>query len=135
MITPGICTQAKLAWLRSMEHDDFWIALYGKNANLNPHVAAYTPEGEVVGLGYTRGGMKLEGISFGVTGSRAWMDWSVDPRIEVASISASGALVYNRSKNDLAMVVLAFEEDIISRNGPWWLEFAPAGETATIRIA
>lgn len=135
MLTPGICVQAKLAWLKSMEHDDIWIALYTKNANLNAHTAQYTPDGEVVGQGYERGGKRLEGMSFGTTGLRAWIDWSVDPRWEAATISAAAALIYNRSRNNLALAVLVLEDVISSKNGPWWLEFAPPGDTATIRWA
>lgn len=132
---PGICTQAKLAWLKSMEHDDIWIALYTPNANINPHTAVYTPDGEVTGMGYERGGARMEGIAFGVTGSRAWIDWSVDPKWEVASISADSAMIYNKTRNNLALCVLAFGELITSKNGPWWLELSPPGDTATIRWA
>jgi hypothetical protein len=135
MIAPGICVQAKLALLQSMQHDDIWIALYGKHAALSSNTTHYTPEGEVVGMGYERGGKRLNGINFGVSGSRAWIDWSEDPRWEVASISAAGAMIYNRSKNDLALCVLAFEDVITSKNGPWWLELPPPGETAVVRWA
>lgn len=134
MITPGICTQAKLAWLRSMAQDDIWIALYGKDANLNPELSAYTPEGEVEGMGYERGGTRVNGVAFGVSGSRAWMDFD-DPRWGVCTIKASAALVYNRSKNDLALCVLSFGSAISSTNGPWWLELPPPGDTAVIRWA
>ena len=135
MITPGICTQAKLAWLKSMESDDIWLALYNDKANLNPHTACYTPDGEVAGMGYERGGIRMDGINFGIAGSRAWIDWSVDPRWKIASISATGAMIYNKSRNNLALCILAFDEIITSKNGPWWLELAPPGETATIRWA
>jgi hypothetical protein len=134
-LTPGICTQAKLAWLRSMAQDDIWIALYTKDANLSPRTAAYTPDGEVAGMGYERGGKQLRGISFGVTDSRAWVDWSEDPRWDVSSIKAWGAMIYNRSMNDLALCIITFDSAISSTNAPWWLELPPPGETAIIRWA
>lgn len=132
---PGICTQAKLAWLKSMADDDIWIALYTKEANINPNTATYTPDGEVVGMGYEAGGKRLNGMSFGITGSRAWIDWSEDPRWEMSTIKAASAMIYNRSKNDLALCVLVFDGVISSTNGPWWLELPPPGETAVIRWA
>lgn len=134
MVTPGICTQAKLAWLRSMAEDDIWIALYGKDANLSPDTACYTPDGEVEGMGYERCGQRLTGIAFGIDGSRAWMDWD-DPRWQMSTIKAAYAMIYNRSKNDLALCVLSFGGVISSTNGPWSLELPPPGDTAIIRWA
>lgn len=131
--TPGICTAAKLAWLKSMEHDDIWLALYGKDAEIGPSTSAYTPKGEVSGLGYSAGGCALEGIAFGVTGGTAWIDWTHDPRWEVATVRASAAMIYNRTKGNLALAVLTFGGEIASTNGPWWMELPPPGATAIIR--
>lgn len=134
MITTGICTQSKLAMLKSMERDEFYLALYTKEANLNPHTATYTPDGEVIGSGYFRGGIRLSKPTFGVTGSRAWMDFD-DPRLENATIKAWGGMIYNRTRNNLAIAVLEFDDVIASTNAPWWLELPPPGETAIIRWA
>lgn len=130
---PGICTQAKLAFLKSMEDDEFYMSLYGEGADINPHTESYTSDGEVSGPGYTAGGIRLEGIKFGVTGSRAWIDWD-DPKWDVATIDASAAMIYNRTKNNLAICVLVFERTR-SSNAPWWLELPPPGETAVFRWA
>ena len=51
------------------------------------------------------------------------------------SIKAAAAMIYNRSKNDLALCILVFDGVITSTNAPWWLELAPPGDTATIRWA
>lgn len=131
---PGICTQAKLAWLKSMAQDDIWIALYGPTANINPHTPHYTLEGEVIGMGYDAGGKRMTGINFGVTGSRAWIDWD-DPRWDFCTIKASSAMIYNKSKSNLALCVLVFGDVISSTNGPWWLELPPPGENALLRWA
>lgn len=133
--TPGICTAAKLAWLKSMEHDDIWIALYGADAEINPNTSTYTPKGEVSGVGYRPGGMRMDGINFGTTGSTAWIDWTVDPRWENATIKAHAAMIYNRTRDNLAIAVLKFAGEVASTNGPWWMELPAPGATATIRWA
>lgn len=131
--TSGICVAAKLAWLKSMEHDDFWVALYGRDADIGPSTTHYTTKGEVRGLGYDAGGCALQDITFGITGQCAWVNWERDPRWEVASIRASSAMIYNRTKDNLAIAVFALSGEIVSTNGPWWMELPPPGETAVIR--
>lgn len=133
MPTPGLCTAAKLAFLKSMEADDFCIALYGKGAEIGPDTEAYTAHGEVQGPGYVPGGQCLEGIEIGVTASTAWMTWREPVRWENSTIRATHALVYNRSKQDLAIAVLSFGGEVVSTNGPWVLEMPATG--GVVRIA
>jgi len=116
-----------------MENDDFCVALYGKHASIDPHVEAYTPDGEVAGQGYAAGGQQLRGIVVGVTGSTAWMTWTEPVRWENATIHATHAMIYNRTKNNLALAVLSLGGEVVSTNGPWLLEFPAPGATAVIR--
>jgi hypothetical protein len=62
MITVAISNSFKLALAESVLGDQFKIALYTSDANLNVDTTEYTTNGEVSGPGYTAGGMDLESI-------------------------------------------------------------------------
>lgn len=92
--------------------DTFKIALYTNAATLNADTAAYTTTGEVVGTGYTAGGIALAvtqtptlGIQTGPTavayisfGNASWF----------GSITARGALIYKAGGGNPAVCVLDF---------------------------
>lgn len=133
MATPGLCTVAKLMFLKSMEADDLYVALYDKSADIGPNTDTYVAHGEVAGAGYVHGGQMLSGVEIGTTASTAWMTWREPVRWENATIRAAYALIYNRSKQNMALAVLSFGGEVVSTNGPWVLEFPATG--GTVRIA
>lgn len=134
-ILGGTCVGAKRDFLATMARDVFKLALYTDAAMLNPQTQIYTPQGEVVAQGYDRGGKVLTGLHIGLDQDVAVMGWR-DPVVwENASITAHGALIYNASRGNRALVVVAFGKPISSTDGPFRLRMPPVtAETAVIRI-
>lgn len=129
-ITSGLCVSAKLALLRSMENDEFKVALYGPEANLSPiNATEYTPEGEVKAKGYTPGGKTLQGLRIDLDGTTAIMGWERDPVWNNVSIKAKGAMIYNASRDNVAIAICEFDDVKISTNGNFRLEMPPLSAT------
>ena len=126
-IQSAMCVSARRDWFRGVhqESDVYMIALYDGSANLNVLTERYTTVGEVQGAGYKPGGLRLEGFMAGVDGVTAIMQWKVDPVWKNATINARGALVYNKSKHDLALGVVDFGKAVVSTNGPWVFPMPP----------
>lgn len=114
MIRPGMCFSYKREILRGIHREDheYYIALYTKGADLSPRTEAYTPAGEVQGLGYEAGGVKLTG--FRVTGNEVGCLDFDDLFLKRASIAADGALIYNKTAGNRAVVVCRFPETIVA---------------------
>lgn len=99
-IVQAFCTSFKKQLLeavhdfRTVGGDTFKIALYTEAANLNATTTTYSPVGEIVGAGYTAGGLNLVNIGpteYNLAGVCSFQTaaWSG------ASFSARGALIYN----------------------------------------
>jgi hypothetical protein len=84
---------------------------------LGAATTAYAITNEVVGTGYTAGGVTLSGFNVTTSGTTAILDFTTDPSWASASITARGALIYNSSKSNKAVYVLDFGSDITSTNG------------------
>lgn len=92
--------------------DVFKVALYTSAANLGASTTEYTTTGEVVGGGYTAGGLALtiatsptsgtNGVAFISFGTATWPS---------ATTAARGALIYNASKANKSVCVLDFGGD------------------------
>lgn len=137
MIIPGMPIEAKLAAVRSLAApaDEVCMALYGQEAHISPTTSHYTTDGEVRAKGYVAGGKKLEGYVSGVDGATAYVNWTENPVWPVASIRAKGALIYNRSKNNIVLSVVEFDELVISTNGPFVVPMPKSTAlTAVLRI-
>lgn len=137
MIVSGLCTAAKRDFLMGVHtpSDEYRIALYTARADLSPATTVYTAVGEVSGPGYVRGGQPLVGYRCGIDGGVAVMGWLEAPVWHNASLSASGALIYNASKGNRALVVVDFGQAVSSTNGDYRLLLPPpTAETALIRI-
>lgn len=123
MIRQGLIKAAKQAFLRGVHQpgDTYKIALFTAGANLDPDsTQTYTPVGEVKGQGYEAGGLVLSGIQYAT--DDACMGWASGPRWPVSSIRARGALIYNASKNNAALVALDFGEEKVSSVGPFFMD-------------
>lgn len=132
MITSGLCVSAKLDFLKGVHQpgDQYKMALYTAAANLSPlSTTAYTSAGEVQTKGYQAGGMPLTGIEYVTAGTSAVMGWSYDPQWKNVSIKAKGAMIYNASKDNKALVVVEFPNEIISTNGNFRVEMPPVTGT------
>jgi hypothetical protein len=115
--------------------DVFKIALYTSSATLGASTTAYTTSNEVTGTGYTAGGNTLTNVTPTTSGTTAFTDFA-DTTWTTATITANGALIYNSSKSDKAVAVLAFGGDKTSTAGDFSLIFPTAdASNAIIRLA
>jgi len=145
-ITSALCTSFKKELLER-KHDfnatsghTFKIALYTSSASLDAATTAYTASNEVVGTGYTAGGIALTNIDPTSSGTTAFVDFA-DATWASATITAAGALIYNTttdggSATTNAVAVISFGGDKTSTNGDFVVQFPTAdASNAIIRIA
>lgn len=114
--------------------DEYRIALYLEQASLGAQTKVYTPLQEVNAAGYKPGGQKLTGYLAKLDGPVALLDWE-DPVWPNASITARGALIFNFTKGNRAVVVMDLGKDYVSTNGEFKVFLPePTAETAVVRI-
>lgn len=119
MISGGWTNAVKLGFLTGVHkpEDVYKLALYNKSASLNALTDVFTATGEVSGKGYTSGGRTIEGYRAELHGTTALLSWDNNVVWPQASIQAHGGLIYNASKDNAAMLVVDFGEDVKSTNG------------------
>ena len=145
-ITSALCTSFKKELLER-KHDfnassghTFKIALYTSAANLGAATTNYSTSNEVVGTGYTAGGVTLTNIDPTSSGTTAFVDFA-DATWPSATITAAGALIYNTttdggSSTTNAVAVISFGGDKTSTNGDFVVQFPVAdASNAIIRLA
>ena len=87
------------------------------------------------GTGYSAGGNTLTRVDPSTDGTTAFTDFA-DTTFSTATITANGALIYNSSASDAAVIVLAFGGDKTSTAGDFTVQFPTAdASNAIIRIA
>ena len=136
-ITQAIPTSYKGEALQGIHEaaDVYKIALYTSAAVLGPTTTVYSAANEVVGTGYTAGGVTLTGFSVTTSGTTAILDFTNDPSWAAATITARGALIYNSSKGNKAVFVMDFGSDISSTNGTFAITLpTPDAANGLIRI-
>ena len=114
MIAAAVCTTFKRDVLALA--GDVKIALYTAAAMLSKATTVYSAAHEVVGEGYTPGGLTLTGLTTAIEGDTAGVIWT-DPVWPTATITARGALIYHASKGNRAVAVLDFGADVTSTHG------------------
>ena len=145
-ITSAVCTSFKKELLER-KHDfnatsahTFKLALYTSAATLGASTTNYTTTNEVVGTGYTAGGITLTNIDPTSSGTTAFVDFN-DATFSSATITAAGALIYNTTTDGgtgttNAVAVISFGGDKTSTNGDFVVQFPTADATnAIVRIA
>jgi len=136
-IIQGMCTSFKRELMLALHNFDtatFKLALYTSAADLSPATTAYTTSGEVVGAGYTAGGVALSTVAPVVDGTVALVDFS-DAAWPVATLTARGALIYNSSAADRAVAVLDFGADRSATGATFTVQFpAATAASAIVRI-
>ena len=117
--------------------DVFKIALYTSAATLGASTTTYTTSNEVAnGNGYLTGGNTLTNVTPTTSGTTAFLTFTSPTTWTTATITANGALIYNSSKSDKAVAVLAFGGDKTSTAGDFTIVFPTAdASNAIIRIA
>lgn len=143
MINSAYCTSFKKQLLEGA-HDFrvggnvFKIALYTDAANLNSNTTAYTTAGEIVGSGYTAGGLVLTQSSPVEFGSSGIVTFSNVSWVG-ATIAARGALIYNSTPvhtyTNPACIVLDFGITRVASINTFEIRFpAATDQTAIIRV-
>jgi len=140
-ITQAMCTSFKKELLEGT-HDfknsggsTFKLALFTSSATLGAATTAYATTNEVSGTGYSAGGNTLTRVDPSTSGTTAFTDFA-DTTFSTATITANGALIYNSSASDKAVIVLAFGGDKTSTAGDFTVQFPTAdASNAIIRIA
>jgi len=141
-ITQAVCTSFKQEILveghdfTATTGDTFKIALYSSSATLSASTTAYSATNEVSNSGtYTAGGGSLTAVTPTTSGTTALCDFS-DISFTSATITARGALIYNSSASNKAVVVLDFGGDKTSTSGTFTIAFPAADSSnAILRLA
>lgn len=115
------------------------VALYGPNAVLSASTETYTTSGEVVGGGYSAGGVVLSGLvvvgksgsarAGGLQFSHAYIQPTEDTVITVSGVAVRGCLMYNVTQGNRTICILDFGE-IKMPIASISLEWGVAGVTA-----
>lgn len=118
-IQGGWVNAVKRDFLRGVHQpeDVYKMALYHSASNLGQWTEFYETQGEVEGKGYTAGGRALEGYKCELSGSVGIMGWEKNVVWPQATIQARGGLIYNASKDNRALMVVDFMEEVRSTNG------------------
>ena len=142
-ITQAMCTSFKKELLEGTHNfknsggSTFKLALFTSSATLGAATTAYATTNEVSssGTNYTAGGNALTRVDPSTSGTTALTDFA-DLTFSTATITANGALIYNSSASDKAVIVLAFGGDKTSTAGDFTIQFPAAdASNAIIRIA
>ncbi len=137
MISTALTTSFKKELLEGVHNfsspggDTFKIALYTSDAVLGAQTTAYSATNEVAGTGYVAGGTTLTSVSPATMGTTAYITFN-DVSWPSATITANGALIYNSSKSNKAVAVLAFGSDKSVADGPFEIKFPVANSTTAI---
>lgn len=102
--------QDVLLGVHNLVADTIKIALFTAEADLTASTTVYSSSNEVVGTGYTAGGLVLAGATVLTSGTTAYVDFN-NAVWPVANFTARGALIYNASKGNKAIAVLDFGSD------------------------
>jgi hypothetical protein len=140
-ITQAMCTSFKGELLTATHNfttstgNVFKIALYTSAATLGATTTAYAATNEVVGAAYVAGGNTLTNVTPTTSGTTGLTDFA-NTTWTTATITARGALVYNSSASNKAVIVLDFGGDKTSTAGDFTIVFPAAdASNAIIRIA
>ena len=113
----------------------FKLALFTNAASLGAGTTAYSTSNEASGTGYSAGGNTLTNVTPTSGGTTAFTDFA-DTSFTSSTITARGALIYNSSQSNKAVVVLDFGSDKSSTSGTFSVIFPTAdASNAIIRIA
>ena len=136
-ISQVLCTSFKKELLEGTHNfgsHTFRIALYTSAATLNADTTVYSTDNEVSGTGYVANDKELvastvasgDGVGFVNFSNATWPS---------SSFTARGALIYNSSKSNKAVMTLDFGDNKTSNNSTFTVGMpANTSTTALIRI-
>jgi hypothetical protein len=111
--------------------DSYMMALYDLNATLMSMTAKYTPNGEVKGQGYERGGRIMTGYKCLTFEDMVCLDWD-NPLWPNCTISARAGLIYNASKGMASVAIVDLGDVHMSRVGPFEVLLPEPGPDSVI---
>ena len=95
--------------------DTLKLALYYSTADLSESTTVYSATNEVVGTGYSAGGIVLTGVTINTADSVVYVDFN-NAVWNPASFTTAGGLIYNASKSNKSIAVLSFGADKTATN-------------------
>ena len=95
--------------------DTLKLALYYSTADLSESTTVYSATNEVVGTGYSAGGIVLTGATINTADSVVYVDFN-NAVWTPASFTTAGGLIYNASKSNKSIAVLSFGADKTANN-------------------
>ena len=136
-ISQVLCTSFKKELLEGTHifgTHTFNIALYTNAATLNADTTVYSTDNEVSGTGYSAGGVTLSDVTVSSGDGVGFVDFS-DATWASSSFTARGALIYNATQGNKAVMVLDFGDDKTSNNSTFTVGMpANTSTAALIRI-
>ena len=95
--------------------DTLKLALYYSTADLSESTTVYSATNEVVGTGYSAGGVVLTGVTINTADSVVYVNFN-NAVWNPASFTTAGGLIYNASKSNKSIAVLSFGADKTATN-------------------
>jgi hypothetical protein len=136
-ISQVLCTSFKKELLEGTHNfgsHTFKIALYTSAATLNADTTVYSTDNEVSGTGYDAGGVTLTADTVASGDGVGFVNFS-DATWASSSFTARGALIYNSSQSNKAVMVLDFGDNKTSNNSTFKVGMpANTSTAALIRI-
>ena len=117
--------------------DHYYLAMYLSTATIGKSTTDYLTAGETSGTNYSAGGklLAVAGQTHKLSNDTAIVDWA-NLSWQTATITARGALIYNKSSSDKAVCVLDFGGDKTATAGTFTIQFPNFTDTlAILRIA
>ena len=117
--------------------DHYYLAMYISTAVIGKSTSDYLAGGETSGSGYAAGGklLAVAGQTHKLSNDTAIVDWT-NLSWQTATLTARGALIYNKSAALKAVAVLDFGGDKTATAGTFTIQFPNFTDTlAILRIA
>lgn len=127
-MNPCLCASYKAEIPRGIHHegDRYMLALYGEKCGLSEFTTSYTKTGEMTGNGYAAGGKQLMGMRVEEDGSAAILTFDDITWPSVTLRDVCCGLIYNASKQNRAVGVVALAQKTSATNGPFTIYFPEA---------
>lgn len=98
--------------VHNFQTNTFKMALYTGNASLNQATTVYTTTNEVVGTGYTAGGITLTGVTINTDPNTSTVYINFNNVVwSPAAFTSRCALIYNTSASNASVAVIDFGAD------------------------
>ena len=142
-ISQAICSSFKKELLEGKHNftassgNTFKLAMFTSSASLGAATTAYASSGinETSGTNYPAGGGTLAPVTPSLVGTTGITNFAT-LTFSNATVTANGAMIYNDSSSDRAVLILAFGADKTSTQGDFSINFPTAdASNAIIRIA